>query len=175
MQSGNGDKALADFLSKTAKMRRKLKKVAYKVLQDAEFSGKLLPPPPRALGNSYSSESKLLPLAKQPARQSPLRLVLRRTSASPFRDQFGRTATDRPLFHILEKTSASRPLQALRKSLTIAKVNKVIVPAPPLFRRLQSGQIAKISPGRSSVRSVSPYLSARSPYSPVPGFRPAKK
>ena len=176
MQSGHGDTALADFLSKTAKMRLKLKKVAYRVLKDAESNKNLHPSPPRDLSSSSSSESHLLPLVKRPARHSPLRTELKRTSASPFSDQFSRTATNRPLFHILESTSSKLHLQALRKSLANSKVYKSTTP-PPLLRRLQKGKVAlgKVSPGRSSTRSISPYPSARNPYSPVPGLGQSRK
>lgn len=177
MKRGNGDRALADFLSKTANTRRKLKKVAYRVLKDAECGQKLHLTPPRALANNCTSDSQLLPLAKPPSRQSPLRISIRRTSASPYTEQFSRTSTDRPLFHILERTYTNQPLKTLRKSLTMARVYKPNTPPPPLIRKVKNGKISlgKISPGRSSTRSVSPCPLARSTQSPVPGFRHYRK
>ena len=170
MNRGNGDRALADFLSKTATTRRKLKKVAYKVLKDAECGQKLHPTPPRALGNNCTSASQLLPLVKPPSRISPLRISIRRTSASPYAEEFSRTSTDRPLFHILERTYATRPLKTLRTSLTMARVYQPNT--PPLIRKVRNG---KISPGRSSTRSISPCPPARSTHSPGTELRRYRK
>jgi hypothetical protein len=77
----------------------------------------------------------------------------------------------------LERTYTNQPLKTLRKSLTMARVFKPNTPPPPLIRKVKNGKISlgKISPGRSSTRSVSPIPPARSAQSPVPGFRHYRK